>query len=89
MTSSIARTDLVFIGTGTLTASRYITEILEDHVVPYVPSIGENFHLMHDNARPHVAKHRQIVFGRCRHSVYVNWPAKSPDLNPIDITHVA
>jgi hypothetical protein len=40
---------------GSLTAHRYITEILEDHVVPNAGFVGEGFTLMHDNARAHTA----------------------------------
>ncbi|XP_030745248.1 uncharacterized protein LOC115874281 [Sitophilus oryzae] len=39
-----------------MTTDRYITDILESHVVPYGPFIGENFVLMHDNVRPHTAR---------------------------------
>lgn len=41
---------------GALTADRYITDILQDHVVPFAPHIGENFVLMQDNIRQHVAR---------------------------------
>jgi hypothetical protein len=36
-----ARTDLVFIESGAMTADRYILECLEPHVVPYAPFIGD------------------------------------------------
>lgn len=81
--SLTARTDLVVIQNGTVTAERYILEILEQHVVPFAPYIGENFLLMQDNARPHVA---QIVRNYLE-EVQINtmeWPANSPDLNPIE-----
>ena len=35
-----ARTDLVIMERGTITALRYITDCLIDHVVPYAPFIG-------------------------------------------------
>ena len=57
--SYASRTDLVFVeryqGRG-LSARRYITEILEEHVIPYAPFIGREFVLMHDNATPHTAR---------------------------------
>jgi hypothetical protein len=53
--SSEARIDLVFIQNGSLTAHRYITEVLEDHVMPFMITVGEHGILMHDNARPHAA----------------------------------
>ena len=51
-----ARTELVCIEGGSLNHIRYIEEILGEHVVPYAPYIGEDFILMHDNARPHAAR---------------------------------
>jgi hypothetical protein len=78
-----ARTELVVVNNGRLNAHRYMTSVLEPHVVPYAPYIGENFLFMHDNARPHVAQ----VVTRYLHDVGINtvdWPARSPDLNPIE-----
>ena len=51
-----ARTELVFIQNGTLTAHRYVTEVLDDHVVPFMVILGEDATFMHDNARPHTAR---------------------------------
>ncbi|KAJ4441340.1 hypothetical protein ANN_11195 [Periplaneta americana] len=48
-------TELVFFENGSLTARRYIGEILADHVVFFAPFMNENFALMHDNARSHAA----------------------------------
>lgn len=78
-----ARTELYLVPRGSLNADRYINEILEDYVVPYAPFIMDNFLLMHDNARPHVAR---IVM---EYLTQVNipqiaWPARSADLNPIE-----
>ncbi|RVE42631.1 hypothetical protein evm_012717 [Chilo suppressalis] len=53
--SSDARTELVIVD-NRLTAVRYIEEVLQEHVMPYSGFIGhDQFLLMHDNARPHVA----------------------------------
>ncbi len=41
---------------GTLTAIRYRDEILGTNVRPYAGAEGPEFLLMHDNARPHVAR---------------------------------
>ncbi|KAJ4444394.1 hypothetical protein ANN_06186 [Periplaneta americana] len=71
------RTELVFINGGALTAPRYIEEVLIEHVVPYVPLIGEELLLMH------AAK----IVDEFLHDVGLNrmaWPARSPDINPIE-----
>ena len=54
--SNAARTELVFVDRGTLNAQRHIEEILEDHVLPYAPFLGQNFLLVQDNGRPHTAR---------------------------------
>lgn len=78
-----ARTELVVIDNGALTADRYIRDILQDHVVPFAPYIGENFTLMQDNARPHVARCVTDFLNEVGITT-MNWPACSPDLNPIE-----
>ncbi|VVC31897.1 Ribonuclease H-like domain,Winged helix-turn-helix DNA-binding domain,Homeobox domain-like,Paired [Cinara cedri] len=68
---------------GSLTSDRYITEILEEHVVPYAGFVGDGFILMHDNARSHTA----LIVKNYTEEVGIpvmNWPARSPDLNPIE-----
>lgn len=77
-----ACTELVVID-GSLTAHRYIEEILNNYVVPFSGFIGDDFILMQDNARPHAA----ICVTQYLAEVGINkmnWPACSPDLNPIE-----
>ena len=75
--------DLHVIDNGILTAQRYVNEILDVHVRPYADAIGSDFILMDDNARAHRAR----ITNRCHEEaaiVRLDWPARSPDLNPIE-----
>lgn len=77
------RTDLVVIANGSLTALRYLREILEPHIIPFADNMGVDFILQQDNARPHVA--RTVTTFLNDHNIEVmEWPANSPDLNPIE-----
>lgn len=85
-----AKTELVFITgpdtnrrSGGLTSQRYIEEILEEHVVPFSGFIGDNFVFMQDNARPHTAAIVRQYLEEVEVPVMA-WPARSPDLNPIE-----
>lgn len=78
-----ARTELVIIDGGSLTAQRYVTEILEEHVMPFAPFFDNGMILMQDNARPHTARITQNYLADVGIEV-MDWPALSPDLNPIE-----
>lgn len=78
-----ARTELYIVPRGSITAARYIDEILQDFVVPYAGFIGNDFVLMHDNARPHSARITQQFLNEVNIPV-MDWPALSPDANPIE-----
>lgn len=78
-----ARTELVFVENGSLTAHRYIEEILSEYVVPYAPFIGDRFMFMDDNAAPHAARIVSEYFEQVEIHRMI-WPARSPDLNPIE-----
>nr|CAH7726989.1 unnamed protein product [Callosobruchus chinensis] len=80
-----ARTESYIIPRGSLTAVRYIDEILQDFVVPYVDLIGNNLILAHDNGvwTPY-GENYSAILKRCRHCDVLEWPALSPDANPID-----
>ncbi|GFY33240.1 transposable element Tcb2 transposase [Trichonephila clavipes] len=77
------RTDLHIIRNGTLTGRRYADEILRPYVITYAVAIGDSFVFQDDNARPHRARlvenmlEAEIIQRR-------EWPACSPDLNPIE-----
>lgn len=49
-------TDLCVVKNGSLTGVSYRNEIFAPFVRPYAGSIGDNFILMDDNARPHSAR---------------------------------
>ncbi|UYV72245.1 hypothetical protein LAZ67_9002323, partial [Cordylochernes scorpioides] len=77
------RTALNIFQQGTLTGQRYRDEILAAYVMPQALEMGENFLLMDDNARPHRAGVVDTFLQN--HSIArMNWPARSPDLNPIE-----
>ncbi|GFX56277.1 transposable element Tcb2 transposase [Trichonephila clavipes] len=77
------RTDLYIIRDGPLTARRYRDEILRPIVVPYAAAIGDDFILMDDNSRPHRANLVEDFLFEER-IVQMEWPACSPDMNPIE-----
>ncbi|UYV82328.1 hypothetical protein LAZ67_21001723 [Cordylochernes scorpioides] len=81
--SSNRRTPLHIFSGGTLTAQRYRDEILEPYLRPYKDQIGHNLILMDDNARPHRARlvNEYLQSENIRR---MDWPARSPDLNPIE-----
>ncbi|GFX78874.1 transposable element Tcb2 transposase [Trichonephila clavipes] len=73
---------LYIIRDGPLTARRYRDEILRPIVVPYAAAIGDDFILMDDNCRPHRANLvENFLFEEG--IVRMEWPACSPDMNPI------
>ena len=75
--------DLHIIENGTLTVVRYVIEILDVYVRPYAGAIGADFILMDDNARPHRA-HVTNQYLEDATIVRMAWPARSPDMNPIE-----
>ncbi|GFW89085.1 transposable element Tcb2 transposase [Trichonephila clavipes] len=77
------RTDLYIIRDGPLTARRHRDEILRSIVVPYAAAIGDYFILMDDNCRPHRANQvEDFLFEEG--IIRMEWPACSPDMNPIE-----
>ncbi|GFY12089.1 transposable element Tcb2 transposase [Trichonephila clavipes] len=76
-------TDLHVFHGGTVTGLRYRDEILDPYVRPYTAAIGNDFILMDDNARPHRARIVEEYLEN--HGLErMEWPARSPDLNPIE-----
>ena len=80
--SAQGKTDLHVIDNCTLTALRYVNEILDVCVRPYADAVCENFILMDDNGRAHRARITDQYLEQAT-IVRMEWPARSPDLNPI------
>ena len=78
--SARSRSDLVVIN-GNLTGQRYIDEVLRPVVVPFLRQHQCQF--QDDNARPHRARIVQ-EFLRQNNVVRIDWPARSPDMSPIE-----
>ncbi|GFV46654.1 transposable element Tc1 transposase [Trichonephila clavipes] len=65
---------------GTLTGQLYVDDILRPHVGPFLNGLpGAIF--QQDNARPHTARVAQDFL---RHFQTPPWPARSPDLSPVE-----
>ncbi|GFU47948.1 transposable element Tcb2 transposase [Trichonephila clavipes] len=77
------RTDLHIIRNGTLTGRRYADEMLRPHVIPYTRAIGDSFVFQDDNVRPHRARLVENML-EAETIQRMEWPAYSPDLNPIE-----
>ena len=67
---------------GNLNAQGDINQILQPEAVPFLQRHGPAI-LMHDNARPHVARICRQFLNRNNINV-LPWPAVSPDMNPIE-----
>ena len=77
------KTDLYVIENGTLTALRYCNEILDQFVRLYADAIGPEFIRIDNYAFPHRA-HATNDYLEYEHIVLMDWPSRSPDLNPIE-----
>ena len=64
------------------TALRYMNDVLRPIVLPYRQNIGEAFIFM-DNSCPHPA-HVVNDFLQDNDIARLEWPAGSPDINPIE-----
>ncbi|GFV95456.1 histone-lysine N-methyltransferase SETMAR [Trichonephila clavipes] len=77
------RTRLHVVANGTMTGQRYIDEVLLPHVRLFRGAVGDKFVFMDDNA----TWHRTLAVQDCLDSEGIQclvWPARSPDLNPIE-----
>ncbi|CAH1978124.1 unnamed protein product [Acanthoscelides obtectus] len=76
-----SRSPLIFIR-GNMNAQRYIHEVLEPHLLPYLDTLADPT-FQQDNARPHVAR-VTIDFFQHNDVTLLPWPPRSPDLSPIE-----
>ncbi|GFX39748.1 transposable element Tcb2 transposase [Trichonephila clavipes] len=77
------RTRLHVVANGTMTGQRYIDEVLLPHVRLFRGAVGDKFVFMEDNA----TCHQTLAVQDCLDSDGTQrlvWPARSPDLNPIE-----
>ncbi|GFV70955.1 transposable element Tcb2 transposase [Trichonephila clavipes] len=77
------RTRLHVVANGTTTGQQYIDEVLLPHVRLFRGAVGDKFVFMYDNA----TCHRTLAVQDCLDSEGIQrlvWPARSPDLNPIE-----
>ena len=75
------KTNLIVVQ-GNLSAQGYINRILKPEAVTFLQRHGPAL-LMHDNARPHVARICRQFLNRNNINI-LPWPAVSPDMNPIE-----
>ena len=80
--SATGRSQLVSIR-GNLTAQRYITDVLQPHLVPFLQQQNEPVIFQQDNAPAHRAGVTQAFLQHHNVNVMIPWAAHSPDLNVI------
>ncbi|GFW24920.1 transposable element Tcb2 transposase [Trichonephila clavipes] len=77
------RTELHIFDRGSVTGDRYCEEVFLPHLRLFRGAIGPDLIFMDDNARPH----RTLAVEELLESediTRMDWPAYSPDLNPIE-----
>lgn len=80
--SGQGKTDLVVVD-GNLNAQRYIDQILRPVLLPFLQQHNNRTLFQQDNARPHTARITREFLQRNNVNV-LPWPARSPDLSPIE-----
>ncbi|GFV08231.1 transposable element Tcb2 transposase [Trichonephila clavipes] len=78
-----SRTDLHIFNVGSVNETRYCNEILLPYVRLFRGAMGLQFLFMDDNAPCHRTVAAEQLF-ECVDIERMDWPARSPDLNPIE-----
>lgn len=71
---------------GAINSQRYIEEVLESHLVPFIETFGDDaddYTFQQDNASIHTSKMTTSFFENSEITL-MTWPGQSPDLNPIE-----
>ena len=76
------KTRLIVIN-GNIDAQAYMDDVLAVEALPFIQFHGPNVTFMHDNAGPHSAALTRQFLATNNVNV-LDWPANSPDLNPIE-----
>ena len=76
------KTDLIVVR-GTLTARRYVDDIVTPAVLPFIARHGPGVTFQHDNATSHSAR-LTTNFLQANGVNVLPWPSRSPDLNCIE-----
>ena len=69
---------------GNVTARRYQDEALLPGLIPFLNRHNQQVLFMQDNATPHRAHTTRAFLQANNVNVFGPWPAKSPDMNPIE-----
>ena len=68
---------------GNINAQTYINDVHAVEALPFIQFHGPNVIFMHDDARPHSSTITRQFLATNNDNV-LDWPANSPDLNPIE-----
>ena len=77
-------TSILVVVPGNLNANRYINDILQPHLLPFIQQHNRGMIFQHDNAPAHRAHATRDFLLRNNVNVLTPWPAVSPDLNQIE-----
>ena len=69
---------------GNVTSRRYINEALQAALTPFMNGHNRQMTLLHDNAPGHTARATRGWLAANNIPVFGPWPARSPDMNPIE-----